>query len=163
MKHSLFISLVFSVFCLVGCGPREVEYSTHESANGSYQIDIPSRWGTPRKVSDLMQIVNGDDGPLVNITRVSYSSLSDYLNSGEVTFSQGTKRKYDYTVKERTENLVAYKVTTPTTMMFSACTIYGFKKLRSGNYVVNVMQVNGDLNYYKQIVEHMIDSLHDCE
>ena len=110
-----------------------------------------------------MQIVNGDDGPLVNITRVSYSSLSDYLNSGEVTFSQGTKRKYDYTVKERTENLVAYKVTTPTTMMFSACTIYGFKKLRSGNYVVNVMQVNGDLNYYKQIVEHMIDSLHDCE
>lgn len=163
MRHYTFIALLFSFFALIGCGPREVAYSTHESANGTYRIDIPTRWGTPRMVSDLMQIVNGEDGPLVNITKVSYSSLSDYLNSGEVSFSQGTKRRYDYTIKERTDNLVAYKVTTPTTMMFSACTIYGFKKLKSGNYVVNVMQVNGDLNYYKQIVEHMIDSLQDCE
>ena len=163
MKHNFLITIVFSLFFLFGCCPQEVEYSTHKSADGTYQIDIPSRWGSPRKVSNVMQIVNGEDGPLVNITMVSYSSLSDYLNSGDVTFSQGNKRRYDYTVKERTDNLVVYKVTTPTTMMFSACTIYGFKKLRGGNYVVNVMQVNGDINYYKHIVKHMIDSLQDCE
>lgn len=163
MKRTSLIALSFTFFLLIGCGSREIDYSTHKSANGAYQIDIPSRWGSPRKVSDLMQIVHREDGPLVDITKVSYSSLTDYMNSGEVSFSQGSERRYDYTVKEKTDNLVAYKITTPTTMMFSACNIYGFKRLRSGNYVVNVIQVNGDINYYKQIVEHMVDSLQDCE
>ena len=146
---------------LSGCGPKEVVYTTYDSADGTYHVDIPSRWGSPRKVSKLIQIVGGDDDPIVQIMAVPYSSLSEYLNSGDANFSQGTKRRFDYTVKERTENMVAYKVTTPTTMMFSACSIYGFKHLNSGNYVINVTQAYGDMNYLKQVVLQMIDSLQD--
>ena len=149
------------LFSLYGCGQPEVAYTTHESADGVYRIDIPSKWGNPRVIADVMQIVGGESDPMVNIMRVPYTSLSDYLNSGDA-FSQGeTKRKFDYTIKDRTDNLVAYKITTPTTFMFSACSVFGFKRLNSGNYVINVMAVNGEMGYLKQIVQHMIDSLQD--
>ena len=59
------------LFSLYGCGQQEVAYTTHESAEGVYRIDIPSKWGTPRVIGDVMQIVGGESDPMVNVMRVS--------------------------------------------------------------------------------------------
>ena len=157
-KYILLLGTI--LFSFFGCGQQEVAYTTHESADGIYHIDIPSKWGTPRVIGDVMQIVGGESDPMVNVMRVSYSTLSDYLNYGE-TFPQGTKRKFNYSIKETSENLVAYKITTPTTVMFSAVSIYGFKQLNSGNYVISITATYGDMDYLKQIMLHMIESLRD--
>ena len=80
MKRLLFFVIV-SVFATVSCGgQRSIDYTTHTSANGSYKVDIPSKFGMPRKVADMIQVVGGNDGPSAEIIKVSYSSLSKIIS-----------------------------------------------------------------------------------